>query len=109
MKIRLGYVAISLTLNDYIHYKTLSYSQYQKLGSEKANKKLTEIILNNFHVLFLVRRQSASVALFFMPQGRAFLSDKQIFRRNKDLFRLFCGGVRGFVSVSVMGDARAYD
>ena len=65
MKIRLGYVAISLTLNDYIHYKTLSYSQYQKLGSEKANKKLTEIILNNLNVLENILRYNVKNGIYF--------------------------------------------
>lgn len=65
MKIRLGYVAISLTLNDYIHYKTLSFSQYQKLGTEKANVKLTEIILDNLNVLENILRYNVKNGIYF--------------------------------------------
>ena len=65
MKIRLGYVAISLTLNDYIHYKTLSFSQYQKLGTEKANVKLTEIILDNLIVLENILRYNVKNGIYF--------------------------------------------
>lgn len=65
MKIRLGYVAISLTLNDYIHYKTLSFSQYQKLGTEKANVKLTEIILDNLTVLENILRYNVKNGIYF--------------------------------------------
>ena len=51
MKFRLGYVAISLTLEDFFHFRTLSYSNYQKLKEEEQRKRLDEIIRHNFNVL----------------------------------------------------------
>ena len=65
MRIRLGYVAISLTLNDYIHYKTLSFRQYQKLGKEKANQKLKTIILDNLTSLEKILQYNVKNGIYF--------------------------------------------
>lgn len=65
MKIRLGYVAISLTLNDYIHYKTLSFSQYQKLEKEKADQKLKIIILDNLTALEKILQYNVKNGIYF--------------------------------------------
>lgn len=51
MKIRLGYVAISLTLDELCHFHTLTYSSYQKLGKQKGNEKLDMIMKQNFDTL----------------------------------------------------------
>ena len=46
MKIRLGYVAISLTINLSASH-TINYKNYQKLGTEAGNKKLEFLIQKN--------------------------------------------------------------
>jgi len=51
MKFRLGYVAISLTLDEICHFHTLTYSSYQKLGKKKGNEKLDIIMNQNFNTL----------------------------------------------------------
>ena len=50
MKIRLGYVAIALSLN-MTASKTLTYTHFQKLNNEKAKQKLDQIIRENFKAL----------------------------------------------------------
>ena len=47
MKIRLGYVAISLTL-DITASKTITYTNYHKLKEESGNIKLDKLITENF-------------------------------------------------------------
>lgn len=47
MKIRLGYVAISLTL-DITASKTITYTNYHKLNEEIGNIKLDQLITENF-------------------------------------------------------------
>ncbi|MBE6147655.1 MAG: UV DNA damage repair endonuclease UvsE [Firmicutes bacterium] len=51
MRFRLGYVAISLTLEEIFHYRTISYTDYQKLSDNDKKKKLDEIIKHNLNVL----------------------------------------------------------
>ena len=50
MKIRLGYVAVPITL-DITYCHTLTYTNYLKLGKEKGNIKLDEILNLNFKEL----------------------------------------------------------
>ncbi len=50
MKIRLGYVAISLTL-DITASKTITYTNYQKLNKEDGDNKLDLLIRQNFNNL----------------------------------------------------------
>ena len=47
MKIRLGYVSISKTLNDITCSKTITYTNYNKLSNEEQKLKLDEIITSN--------------------------------------------------------------
>ncbi len=54
MQINLGYVSLSLTLEDTSYNKTITYSSYLKLEPTKANKKLTQIIKNNLHNLKII-------------------------------------------------------
>ncbi len=51
MRFRLGYVAISPTLDEIIHFRTLTYTSYNKLDIIDANKKLDNIILDNIETL----------------------------------------------------------
>lgn len=51
MKFRIGYVAISLTLDEFCHFHTLTYSSYLKLGKIKGNLKLNIIMKQNFDTL----------------------------------------------------------
>lgn len=51
MKFRLGYVAISLTLEEIMHFHTITYSSYTKLDNNQAIKKLDEIINENLNIL----------------------------------------------------------
>lgn len=48
MKVRLGYVAISTTLDGTSSSSLMTYSHYKKLGSVRGNEKLDKIILSNF-------------------------------------------------------------
>ena len=50
MKIRLGYVAISKTLN-ITSSSTLTYALYKKLGEKRGNEKLDKVIKSNFESL----------------------------------------------------------
>ena len=52
MKIRLGYVATSLTLNT-TYSKTITYTNYQKLTKKEKKAKLENIINNNLDTLYL--------------------------------------------------------
>lgn len=49
MKIRLGYVAIPLTLKDTYYFKTLTYTRYEKIGENNGNNILDNIILENLN------------------------------------------------------------
>ena len=51
MKIRLGYVATSLTLNT-TYSKTITYTNYQKLTKKEKKAKLENIINNNLDTLY---------------------------------------------------------
>lgn len=51
MKIRLGYVAISVTLEEIDHYRTITWTTFSKLDSNKQNKVLDEIIRHNLSFL----------------------------------------------------------
>ena len=47
MKIRLGYVAITNTLDNITSSNTISYTNYQKLSDNEKNTKLDQIIISN--------------------------------------------------------------
>jgi UV DNA damage endonuclease len=53
MKIRLGYVAISVNLN-ITSSSTMTYSHYLNLGEKKALEKLNKIIMSNFRDLEII-------------------------------------------------------
>lgn len=50
MKIRLGYACISNAINN-TSSKRVTYTYYNKIGIEKGNKKIDEVIKSNFNVL----------------------------------------------------------
>ena len=47
MKIRLGYVALSTTLDNITSSSTISYTNYQKLSDNEKDTKLDQIIISN--------------------------------------------------------------
>lgn len=47
MKIRLGYACLSVTINETAS-KTITYTNYKKIGTKRGNVKLNDIILSNF-------------------------------------------------------------
>ena len=51
MKIRLGYVALSKTLDNITTSHTLSYTNYLKLNNEERESKLDDLIISNFNDL----------------------------------------------------------
>ncbi len=51
MKIRLGYVALPLTLNKVTSSSLMTYTYYKKLEKETANSKLNKIIISNLEDL----------------------------------------------------------
>lgn len=51
MKIHLGYVALSLTLEDTSYSRTMTYTSYKKKDAEESNKILSEKIKNNINGL----------------------------------------------------------
>lgn len=48
MKIRLGYVSVSITLSHVTASSLMTYTYYKKLGEEEGQKRLDEIIKSNF-------------------------------------------------------------
>ena len=48
MKIRLGYVALSTSLDNVTTSSTITYTNYQKLDNEARNEKLDGVIKSNF-------------------------------------------------------------
>lgn len=65
MKFRLGYVAISLTLDELCHFHTMTYTSYQKLGKTKGNIKLDEIMKENFKTLITILQYNDSNQIHF--------------------------------------------
>ncbi len=51
MKIRLGYVVLSKTLENNTSSSLMTYAHYSKLGKVRGNEKLNKIILSNFEDL----------------------------------------------------------
>ena len=51
MKIRLGYVAISKSLNDVTTSSALTFTNYEKLSNEVRNEKLEQVVISNFEDL----------------------------------------------------------
>ena len=65
MRIRLGYVAISKTLDDISYNHTITYTNYQKLSSEKQLSKLNDIIHTNLDNLLQVLKYNLQNKIFF--------------------------------------------
>lgn len=65
MKFRLGYVAISLTLDEIEHFHTVTYTQYQKLGSKLNKNKLDDIINKNLDLLKLILEYNIKNQIYF--------------------------------------------
>lgn len=51
MKIRLGYVAIFLTLNELDHYQTITWTRFCQLDNLEKEKRLSQIIKHNLEFL----------------------------------------------------------
>ena len=70
MKIRLGYVALSLTLTDTSYCHTMTYSKFQKLSSEEAQQRLHQILtqnLKNFQTILKYNYQNKIEFFRFSP------------------------------------------
>ncbi len=65
MKIRLGYVAISLTLDEMDHYHTITWTRLQTLEKEKQKEKLSEIINHNLEFLERILKYNIQNEIFF--------------------------------------------
>ena len=64
MKIRLGYVAISKTLN-ITSSSTLTYTLYKKLGEKRGNEKLDKVIKSNFEALEEILKYNIKNDIYF--------------------------------------------
>ena len=65
MKFRLGYVSMSLTLDEICHFHTLTYTSYQKLGIKKGNLKLDNIINENLNTLETILKYNVHNHIYF--------------------------------------------
>ena len=66
LKIRLGYVAISKTLENITSSSLMTYTHYHKLGNNKANEKLHKIILSNFEDLKSILKYNVRNNIFII-------------------------------------------
>jgi len=65
MKIRLGYVAISLTLDEINHYQTITWTRLQTLEKREQEKKLNQIINHNLDFLETILKYNVQNEIFF--------------------------------------------
>lgn len=65
MKIRLGYVAISLTLEEIDHYQTITWTRFRQLGKKKGEEKLSEIINHNLDFLEKILQYNIQNEIYF--------------------------------------------
>lgn len=65
MKIRLGYVAISLTLNELNHYQTITWTRFCQLGKSEGEKKLSQIIEHNLEFLEYLLNYNIENEIYF--------------------------------------------
>ncbi|MDD4036320.1 MAG: UV damage endonuclease UvsE, partial [Bacilli bacterium] len=54
MRIRLGYVSITNTLNDVTASSLMTYTHYKTLGTKRGLEKLHKIILSNLNDLEVI-------------------------------------------------------
>lgn len=65
MKIRLGYVAISLTLDEIDHYQTITWTRFQLLEENKRGERLSQIINHNLDFLEKILKYNLQNEIFF--------------------------------------------
>ena len=65
MKVRLGYVAISLTLEEIDHYQTITWTRFQQLGRKAGEKRLSEIIHHNLDFLEKILKYNVQNEIYF--------------------------------------------
>ena len=65
MKIRLGYVAIATSLPDKTTSRTMTLTNYKKLGDKRALDKLIKITENNLDDLLEILKYNAKNGIFF--------------------------------------------
>jgi len=65
MKVRLGYVAISLTLEEIDHYQTITWTRFKQLGKKEGEKKLSEIIHHNLDFLEKILKYNVQNEIYF--------------------------------------------
>jgi len=74
MKIRLGYVALPLTLNKTAS-KTITYTNYKKLEKQKQIEKLDKIINQNFEAIKQILKYNHKNNIFFYNNDIYFFCD----------------------------------
>ena len=72
MNIRLGYVALPITLN-ITSSSTVTYSYYKKLGIKRGNDKLDKVIMSNFHNLLEILKYNVSNKIDFYRMTSALI------------------------------------
>ena len=73
MKIRLGYVAISLTLNEIDHYQTITWTRFQELGKKEGEKKLDAIIHHNLDYLERILNYNFQNEIYFYRMSQSMI------------------------------------
>ena len=89
MKIRLGYVALPMTL-PITSSSTVTYSHYQKLGKRRGDEKLNQVILSNFEALLEILKYNVANDISFfrmtcnlIPLGTHPDVDYEVWKRYK--------------------------
>lgn len=92
MNIRLGYVALPVTLN-ITSSSTVTYSHYKKLGVKRGNEKLDKVIMSNFHDLLEILKYNVSNEIDFyrmtsalIPLATHPLVKYEVFKKYKNEF-----------------------
>ena len=65
MKVRLGYVAIPITLQDKSYFHTLTYTQYEHLSCLKRKEKLDQILRYNLDTFYHTLQYNKQNDIFF--------------------------------------------
>lgn len=73
MKIRLGYVAISLTLNEVDHYQTITWTKFHQLDRKEGEKKLNDIINHNLDYLERILKYNLQNEVYFYRMSQSMI------------------------------------
>lgn len=73
MKIRLGYVARTITLDDITSSHTITYTNYQKLNKQKQSEKLYNLITQNFEHLEKIFKYNLQNDVYFYRMSQSII------------------------------------